>query len=174
MFAVFKSGGKQHKVAAGDMVVLEKLAGAAGEQVAFDQVLAVGDDKGQTVGAPLVSGATVAGTIVGQERADKIIVFKKKRRQHYRRTKGHRQQVTVVRIDEILTGGKKPSAKAKAAKPQKAEKPTKAEAKPKAEAKKPAKKAPAKKPAAKAAAKKPAVKKPAAKKPAAKSAKEKS
>ena len=153
MFAVFKSGGKQHKVAQGDIVIVEKLTGEAGDSVAFGEVLAVGDDKSQTVGAPLVDGATVAGTIVDQSRADKIIVFKKQRRKNYRRRKGHRQFQTVVRIDEILTDGKKPTAKAKAAKaaPKKAETKADAPAKPaedKAEAKKEPTKAPAKKPAA--------------------------
>lgn len=115
MFAVFKSGGKQHTVAKGDVVVLEKLIGDAGEAVTFAEVLAIGDETSQTVGAPLIAGASVAGTIVEQSRADKIIVFKKKRRNNYRRKNGHRQHITVVRIDDILTDGKTPTAKAKVA-----------------------------------------------------------
>ena len=182
MFAVFKSGGKQHKVAKGDVVVLEKLAGDAGEAVTFAEVLAVGDETSQTVGAPLIAGARVAGTIVEQSRAGKIVVFKKKRRNNYRRKNGHRQHITVVRIDDILTDGKTAAAKAKA--PVKSEPKTetpKTETKaPKAETKaKPA--APRKTPAAakadavaKTAARKAPAKKAPAKKPAAKTPKEKS
>lgn len=178
MFAVFKSGGKQHRVAPGDVVMLEKIPGEAGEIVSFGEVLAVGDDKAQTVGAPLVDGASVAGTIIAQDRAKKIIVFRKKRRKNYRRKAGHRQHVTVVRIEDILTGGrkaaaKKPATSKTAAKKADDDKP----AAKKAESAKPAAKKPAaKKPAAKKAtgakpaAKKPAAKKPAAKKPAAKKA----
>ncbi len=105
MYAVFKSGGKQHRVAKGDVVVLEKCPGDEGDSVAFEDVLSVGG----TIGAPLVDGATVAGTIVKQGRGRKVIIFKKKRRQGYQRKNGHRQHHTVVRIDDILTGGKKPA-----------------------------------------------------------------
>lgn len=170
-FAVIKTGGKQYKVAANDLVRVEKLAGQAGDTVTFENVLMVGD----TIGAPLVDGALVAGEVVEQFRDKKVIIFKKKRRQHYRRKNGHRQELTLVRITEILTGGAKPSAK-KAAAPKKAEKAEKTEAAPATE-EKPAKKAPAKKaePKAEAAgtsetkAKAPA-KKPAAKKTPAKPA----
>lgn len=168
MFAVIKTGGKQYKVAKDDVVRIEKLDAKTGSKVAFDEVLMVGDDKTNTVGTPLVSGASVAGTVMEQTRDDKILVFKRKRRQGYRRLKGHRQHVTLVKITDILTGGKKP-AKAKEA----ADK-DKGDSQGKAEAKKPApkKKAPAtkaetaadKKPAPK---KKAAPKKPAAEKPAA-------
>ncbi|WP_196260155.1 50S ribosomal protein L21 [Pelagibacterium limicola] len=164
-FAVIKTGGKQYKVAANDLVRIEKIAGDAGEVVTFENVLMVGD----TIGVPLVEGALVAGEVVEQFRDKKVIIFKKKRRQHYRRKNGHRQELTLVRITEILTGGAKPSAK-KAAAPKKAEK---AEAVPVADVaeEKPAKKAPAKKAetkaeaadATKTKAKAPA-KKPAAKK----------
>ena len=102
-------------MAAQEVIRIEKIAGDEGEIVLFDQVLAVGNE----LGAPLVSGASVAGRVVAQARADKIIVFKKKRRQNYRRKQGHRQDQTIVRIEEILTGGKKPSAKKPAAKTQK-------------------------------------------------------
>ena len=117
MHAVIRTGGKQYRVAAQDVIRIEKIAGDEGETVLFDQVLAVGSE----LGAPLVSGASVAGRVVAQARADKIVVFKKKRRQNYRRKQGHRQAQTIVRIEEILTGGKKPAAaKAKpAAKTQK-------------------------------------------------------
>ena len=115
MHAVIRTGGKQYRVAAQEVIRIEKIAGDEGEIVLFDQVLAVGSE----LGAPLVSGASVAGRVVAQARADKIIVFKKKRRQNYRRKQGHRQDLTIVRIEEILTGGKKPSAKKPAAKTQK-------------------------------------------------------
>ena len=112
MHAVIRTGGKQYRVAADDVIKVEKLAGEAGEQIVFDEVLAVGAE----VGAPLVDGAAVAARVIAQDRADKIIVFKKKRRKNYRRRKGHRQDLTVLRIEEILTGGKKPSGKAVAKK----------------------------------------------------------
>ena len=117
MYAVIKTGGKQYKVAAGNLIAVEKLAGQAGDSVAFDQVLLVGGDKEPSIGAPLVAGAAVSGEIVEQRRGDKVLVFKKRRRQNSKRTRGHRQSETLVRITEILTSGKKPTAKAKA-KPQ--------------------------------------------------------
>ncbi len=126
MFAVIKTGGKQYKVAANDLVRVEKLAGEAGDVITFENVLMVGADADVTLGAPLVDGALVAGEVVEQFRDKKVIVFKKKRRQGYRRKNGHRQELTLVRITEILTGGAKPSGK-KAAAPKKA---AKAEAKP--------------------------------------------
>lgn len=138
MYAVIKTGGKQYKVAADDLVRVEKVAGEAGEAVTFENVLMVGNDKDVTIGAPLVDGAMVAGEVVEQFRDDKVIVFKKKRRQGYRRTNGHRQHLTLVRITEILTGGAKPSGK-KAAAPKKASSKkaeAKTEAAPKADAKK--------------------------------------
>lgn len=113
-FAVIKTGGKQYKVAANDLVRIEKIPGDAGEVVTFENVLMVGD----AIGTPLVEGALVAGEVVEQFRDKKVIVFKKKRRQGYRRTLGHRQELTLVRITEILTGGAKPSGK-KAAAPKK-------------------------------------------------------
>lgn len=115
MYAVIKTGGKQYKVAAGTLIAVEKLVGAAGDAVAFDQVLLVDGDKGPNIGDPLVAGAAVAGEIVEQKRGDKILVFKKRRRQNSKRSRGHRQLETLVRITEILTDGKKPAgAKAKA------------------------------------------------------------
>ncbi len=109
MFAVIRTGGKQYRVAAADLVEIEKLPGAAGDAVAFGEVLMVGGDDGIAVGSPLVAGATVAGEIVGQERSAKILVFKKRRRQNSRRSRGHRQNFTLVRITEILTDGKAPT-----------------------------------------------------------------
>ena len=174
MFAVIKTGGKQYTVAKDDVIAVEKLEGDPGATVELTDVLMVGDDKAQTTGTPLVDGATVAAKVVKQDRSAKIIVFKKKRRKDYRRTKGHRQQVTVLRITDILTDGKKPAKKAAAKKPA-AKEEAKPAAKPAAKADdKPAAKPAPKKPAAKAktdtkpAAKKPAAKKPAAKKTAAK------
>lgn len=116
MFAVIKTGGKQYRVAANDKLQVERLAGQPGEQVLFDKVLMVAGDGEPQIGAPMVDGASVAGEIVAQERGPKIIVFKKRRRQNSRRKNGHRQDLTLVRITDILTGGAKPSAKpAKAA-----------------------------------------------------------
>lgn len=94
-FAIFQTGGKQYRVQNGDTVKVEKLN--ASGTVEFDQVLMVGDK----VGTPFVSGAKVVATVVEQKRGDKILVFKKKRRQNYRRTAGHRQNVTVLKITEI-------------------------------------------------------------------------
>lgn len=108
MFAVIKTGGKQYKVAVNDVITIERLAGEAGDIIAFDQVLMLGGDKPE-VGAPTVKGATVAGELTEQARGPKVISFKKRRRQNSKRKKGHRQDLTIVRITEILTGGKKPS-----------------------------------------------------------------
>jgi large subunit ribosomal protein L21 len=115
MFAVIKTGGKQYKVAANDVITIERLEGEVGDVIAFDQVLMLGGDT-VTIGSPVVAGATVAGELVEQARGPKVISFKKRRRQNSKRKKGHRQDLTIVRITEILTGGKKPSG-AKAAKP---------------------------------------------------------
>ncbi|MEO1703028.1 MAG: 50S ribosomal protein L21 [Pseudomonadota bacterium] len=122
MFAVIKTGGKQYRVAADDVLKLEKVDGDAGEIVQFNDVLMVGEGDDVTLGAPLVEGASVAAEVVGQGRGSKVIAFKKRRRQNSRRKKGHRQMITTVRISEILTGGAKPSKKAAAKKPA-AEKP---------------------------------------------------
>ena len=150
MYAVLKTGGKQYRVAKNDVIIVEKLAADAGSALELDEVLILDDGKETVVGTPLVDGARVAATVLDQTRGDKIIVFKKKRRKDYKRKKGHRQDLTVLRITDILAKGQKASA-AKAAAP-------KAEAapEPKAEAveaaaKKAAKKAPAKKAAAKKA-----------------------
>jgi large subunit ribosomal protein L21 len=118
MFAVIKSGGKQYKVAKNDVIRVEKLDAEAGASIDLNEVLMVGDDKNQTVGVPLVDGASVSATVLEQMRDSKIIIFKKKRRQNYRRKNGHRQHLTVLRIDDILAAGKKkatPKKKAEAA-----------------------------------------------------------
>lgn len=100
MFAVIKTGGKQYKVAADDVITIEKLAGDAGETVTFDQVLLIGGET-TVVGAPTVAGATVSGTVVEQGRAKKVIIFKKRRRKSWRKKEGHRQEQTTVKITAI-------------------------------------------------------------------------
>jgi large subunit ribosomal protein L21 len=117
MYAVIKTGGKQYKVAAGNLIAIEKLTGDAGDAVSFDEVLLVGGDEGTTVGSPMVAGAAVAGEIVDHKRTGKILVFKKRRRQNSKRSRGHRQDQTLVRITEILTDGKKAAAKKAKAEP---------------------------------------------------------
>jgi large subunit ribosomal protein L21 len=106
-FAVIKTGGKQYKVAANDVVKIEKLAGEPGDVVTFDQVLMVGNGDDVTVGAPLVAGAAVAGHLVSTKKQRTVLIVKKHRRQHFDRRNGHRQQLTTVRIGEILVGGAK-------------------------------------------------------------------
>ncbi len=117
MYAVIRTGGKQYKVAANDVITVEKLPGEAGSVVQFAEVLMVGDAAKHTVGAPLVSGAVVTATVLDQVKGDKVIVFKKRRRHNYRRKKGHRQLGTVLRIAGIYTDGQKPDLTAAAAKP---------------------------------------------------------
>jgi large subunit ribosomal protein L21 len=111
--AVIRTGGKQYRVAANDVIKVERLAGDAGEQIVFGEVLSLSGDGSAEVGVPLISGASVAARVIAQDRADKVVIFKKRRRHNYRRTKGHRQHLTVVRIEEILTGGAKPAGPAK-------------------------------------------------------------
>jgi large subunit ribosomal protein L21 len=111
MYAVVKTGGKQYRVAKDDIIRIERLPGEAGDVVTLGEVLMVGDGASLAIGAPLVPGAAVAGEIVEQARGDKIIVFKKRRRQNYRRKKGHRQLLTVLRVTDILTDGAKAAAK---------------------------------------------------------------
>lgn len=114
MFAVIKTGGKQYRVAANDQITIEKLIGSAGETVAFEHVLMLTRDGVTTVGAPTVAGASVAAEIIEQGRGDKVISFKKRRRQNSKRKRGHRQDLTVVRITDILTDGAKVTVTAKA------------------------------------------------------------
>jgi large subunit ribosomal protein L21 len=101
MFAVIRTGGKQYKVSSGDVIRVERLAGEAGQAVQLDEVLMLDDAGTTTVGTPLVAGAAVTAEVVAQDRGPKIIVFKKKRRKNYRRKKGHRQDLTVLRITDI-------------------------------------------------------------------------
>jgi large subunit ribosomal protein L21 len=163
MFAVIKAGGKQYRVAAEDKIKIDGIDREPGDIVEFGEVLMLGGDNPQ-VGAPTISGAMVAGEVLQHTRGEKVIAFKKRRRKNSRRKRGYRHDFTVIRITEILTDGKKPSAakprpepKPKAAKPEGEETEAKA-----AKGKAPAKKAAAKKPAAKKAPAKKAAK-PAAK-----------
>lgn len=154
MFAVIKTGGKQYRVSENDVFVVEKLAGDAGATIEFNDVLMIVEEgKAPIVGAPLIDKAAVFGEVVRQTRGEKVIIFKKRRRQNSKRKNGHRQDLTLVKITGISATGAKPKAAAKAA--------PKAEAAATDEVKKPAakkadasaeKKAPAKKPAAKKAA----------------------
>ena len=112
MFAVIKTGGKQYRVAAEDVIRIEKVAGEVGEIVTLGSVLAYGEGENVTIGAPFVDGASVAVEVVEQGKAKTVIAFKKRRRQNSRRKRGHRQLLTTVRISEILVAGAKPSKKA--------------------------------------------------------------
>jgi len=108
MFAVVKTGGKQYRVAADDVVTVGRLEGEPGDIVELGHVLVVGGDS-VSLGAPTVEGASVAGKLLRHTRGDKVIAFKKRRRQNSRRKRGHRQEFSVIRITEILTDGRKPS-----------------------------------------------------------------
>jgi large subunit ribosomal protein L21 len=121
MFAVIKTGGKQYRVALEDVIRIDRVAGEPGQVVEFGEVLVVGGDT-PSIGAPLVSGATVAGEVIAHERGDKVIAFKKRRRKNSRRKRGYRHDFSVVRITEILTDGKKP-AKEPPPRPKRAAKP---------------------------------------------------
>jgi large subunit ribosomal protein L21 len=154
MFAVIRTGGKQYRVAAEDVIKVEKVKGDPGEIVQFGEVLVVGGDD-VTLGVPTVAGASVAAEVLEQGRGAKVIAFKKRRRKNSRRRRGHRQEFTLLRVTEILTDGAKPTVTARP-KPEPKPKPAVAEtddgdesdesAAPKAKA--------AKKPARKPAAKK--------------------
>lgn len=104
MYAVIKSGGKQYRVESGAKLRVERLSADVGAPVSFDEVLLVGNAEGVKVGAPLVSGAQVKATVLAQSRADKVRIFKLRRRKHYQKTQGHRQSYTEVRIDDIIQG----------------------------------------------------------------------
>lgn len=159
MFAIVRTGGKQYRVAAGDKIAVEKLAGEAGDTITLGDVLLAGE--GDSIAD--ASKVTVSAEIIAQAKSEKVVVFKKRRRHNYRRKAGHRQQMTLLRITDVGEGKKAPAKKAAA---------PKKEAAPKAETE--AKKAPAKKAAPKktaaAAEKKPAAKKAPAKKAPAKKA----
>jgi large subunit ribosomal protein L21 len=114
MYAVIKTGGKQYRVAANDKIQIEKLEGKPGDQIEFAQVLMVSNGGSVDIGAPFVSGATVVGEIASHDRGPKIVIFKKRRRKHFRRKNGHRQDLTSVTITDILTGGEKAAKKAEA------------------------------------------------------------
>lgn len=101
MYAVIKTGGKQYKVAKDDVILVEKLEVEAGKEIALDHVLMIGDGANVTIGAPTVKGATVSATVVDQTKGDKVIIFKKNRRHNYRRKRGHRQKLTVLKITNI-------------------------------------------------------------------------
>lgn len=122
MYAVVTTGGKQYRVEAGSELIVERLAAEPGASITFDRVLLVGEGEAVTVGNPTVDGATVSGTVLGEELGPKLIIFKFKQKVKYRRTAGHRQHLTRVRIDEISASGRKATA-ARKAKAEKAEKP---------------------------------------------------
>lgn len=136
MLAVIKTGGKQYTVAKGNLLSVEKLEAATGQEVIFDQVLLI-KDKDVTVGAPTIAGAVVTAQVVEQYKDDKVLIFKKRRRHNYRRKKGHRQNLTLVQIMDISLDGKKSAAP----KAEKAAAASKAEPKAEKKAAEPAKKA---------------------------------
>ncbi|WP_440958643.1 50S ribosomal protein L21 [Oceanicaulis sp. LC35] len=138
MYAVIKTGGKQYRVSEGDILRVEKLSAETGDVVAFDEVLMIGGEGDSLVGAPAVDGASVTANVLDIRKDKKIKVFKKRRRQNYRRTKGHRQWIAVISVAEILKPGSKSKLDAKPAKIAADEKPAAAPAKkaaPKAAAK---------------------------------------
>jgi len=154
MYAVVKTGGKQYRVAKDDKILVEHIDAEEGQKITLDKVMMLGDGDKVTIGSPIVENASVEAEVLSQTRGPKIIVFRRKRRKNHRRIQGHRQDLTLLKITDISSAGKKaaaPKAEAKAPAAKKA-------AAPKAEAKAPA--------AKKAAAKKTAAKKPAAKKKA--------
>jgi large subunit ribosomal protein L21 len=117
MYAVIKTGGKQYKVEAGATLRVEKLVGEVGSKVVIDKVLMLNDGTNTTIGAPLVAGATVSATVLSHGRADKVMIFKFRRRKHYRKTQGHRQSFTEILINDVNGKGAvaKPAAEPKAA-----------------------------------------------------------
>ena len=110
MLAVFKTGGKQYSVKAGQILKVEKLEGSKGDSISFTKVLSISENSNHTIGCPLVEGAKIQAKILDQIRDKKIIVFKKRQRQNYRHTQGHRQYLTVLQIESIALGNKKSSA----------------------------------------------------------------
>lgn len=167
MYAVVKTGGKQYRVAKDDKIIVDRLNAEAGDSIVLDQVMMLADGDKVSVGAPTVKGAAVGATVLRQTRGEKIMVFRRKRRKNFRRVRGHRQDLTLIQINDIAADGKvKPAAKAKPAAENKAapKAAAKKAAAPKAAAKKTEAKAAPKKAAAKATAKKTAAKKAAAKK----------
>jgi large subunit ribosomal protein L21 len=112
MYAIIKTGGKQYRVAPDDTFEVERLPGNAGDTIELGEVLMIAGETGIEVGAPLVAGASVTAELVAQTRGDKIIIFKKRRRKHYRRRQGHRQDLTLLKVTAINAAGKKPAKKA--------------------------------------------------------------
>jgi len=178
MYALVKTGGKQYRVSKDDTILVERLSAEEGEQIILNDIVMLGDGDTVTIGTPRVEGAGVSATVMRQTRGPKIIIFRRKRRKNHRRTQGHRQDLTLLKINAIAEDAKslkttKPAAKEapkRAVAPKKATKDAASSAKkaePKAAAKKAEPKAAAKKAVAKAAAKK-AVAKAAAKKAVAK------
>ncbi len=117
MFAVIRTGGKQYRVTPNALLKVEKLDAEAGGTVTFTDVLAVGVDGNLTIGSPIVADASVTATVIAQDRLDKVIIFKKRRRQNSRRRNGHRQHVTVLRIGGISANGQTYTAAAAAVEP---------------------------------------------------------
>ena len=101
MYAVIKTGGKQYRVSSGEKIKVEQIPADVGSQITLDQVLMVADGDKVSIGAPLVAGATVQATVVAHDRADKVHIFKMRRRKHYQKTQGHRQNYTEIRVDAI-------------------------------------------------------------------------
>ena len=166
MYALVRTGGKQYRVAKDDTILVERIAADEGAEVILDDIVMLGDGDKVTIGTPRVEGAAVSATVVSQTRGPKIIIFRRKRRKNHRRTQGHRQDLTLLKINAIAEDGK--SLKPKAAPAKKAA--AKEDAAPKAATKKAAAKKAAPKAEAKAAPKKAAAKKTAAKKATAKKA----
>ena len=168
MYALVKTGGKQYRVAKDDTILVERIAAEEGDQVVLDNIIMLGDGDKVTVGSPNVEGAGVSATVMRQTRGPKIIIFRRKRRKNHRRTQGHRQDLTLLKINDIAEDAKKLAAPKvaakKAATPKKAAAP-KAEAAPKKAApKKASPKKAAAESAPKATPKKAAAKKATAKK----------
>ena len=184
MYALVRTGGKQYRVAKDDTILVERIAADEGAEVILDDIVMLGDGDKVTIGTPRVEGAAVSATVVSQTRGPKIIIFRRKRRKNHRRTQGHRQDLTLLKINAIAEDGKSLKPKAAPAKKAEAKKAEAKKAAPKAEAKAaPAKKATVKKAEAKKAApkaeakaapKKAAAKKATAKKTTAKKAAKKS
>ena len=180
MYALVRTGGKQYRVAKDDTILVERIAADEGAEVILDDVVMLGDGDKVTIGTPRVEGAAVSATVVSQTRGPKIIIFRRKRRKNHRRTQGHRQDLTLLKINAIAEDGeslkpkaapaKKAAAKEEAAPKAAAKKTAAKKAAPKAEAKAAPKKAEAKAATKKTAPKKAAAKKTAAKKTAAKKA----
>ncbi len=102
MYAVIKAGGKQYKVVAGETIKIERIGAEVGQEILIDHVLAVGDGAGLKVGTPLVAGATVKATVLSHGRHDKVRIFKMRRRKHYQKRQGHRQNFTELQISSVV------------------------------------------------------------------------